>query len=201
MKENRLLKWIAFNLVLSILLTLPLIGVKTYQNYLAIPNSFFDFSLSVYTNQSITGFLARVSNNYDLNKLVYFVSFLIVLIILFKLAKKNIKGTHTLVLWNIAILSMLIIAPFAWQYHFVIAIFPLTTTLYLLYKTKASSVLFFLIFLSYLLIGWNIKNPTSFIAFGLLGSVILSHVLWGSILLLFLNYQLNTHCRLHQNLN
>lgn len=85
---------------------------------------------------------------------------------------------------------MLIFAPFAWQYHFVIAIFPLTTTFYLLYRAKASLVLFFLIFLSYLLIGWNIKNPTGFIDLGLLGSIIMSHVLWGSILLLFLNYQL-----------
>lgn len=71
MKENKLLKWVVFNLVIIILLTLPLIGFKTYQNYLAILNSFFNFGLSVYINQSIIGFLARISSVYQLNQFIY----------------------------------------------------------------------------------------------------------------------------------
>ncbi len=191
MKENRLLKWTVLNLVFIILLTFPLAGLRTYQNYLAIPSSFFDFRLSVYTNQSVIGFLARTSQNYDINKFIYFALAIVALAALFQLSRKKVDNfKHSLASWNITILLMLIFAPFTWQYHFVIAIFPLTTTFYLLYKSQASLVYFFLIFLSYLFIGRNFKDPTSFMDLGLLGSVILSHVLLGAILLLLLNYQL-----------
>lgn len=196
-KQTRLIRQTILNLVLIVVVTLPLINFQTYQNYLKVPGSFFDFGLSVYTNQSLTGFLARISHNIEINQSLYLIGVTLALVVLFRLGRKKLGHfIYSLALWNITILFMLIFAPFAWQYHFVAAIFPLVTTCYLLYKMRSAKIFFFLILLSYVLLGWNIKNPTSFYSSGFLGSIILSHVLWGSLLLLFLNLQVIKRLRL-----
>ena len=138
--------------------------------------------------------MARVSNNLELNKWIVLATLIIASISLLFVHKRLVKSSFSpsTLLWNLSILFMLIFAPFAWQYHFAIIIFPLVVTAFLGYKMKLSYRFFSLLVLSYLLIGWNIKNPTSYINSGLVGAVILSHTFIGTTLLLFLNYYLVT---------
>lgn len=179
---------VVFGLIIGLIL-----GFRVYGDYLAIPGSFFDFGVSTYYNQSFAGFLARASNNLELNKWLVLMTLTIVSVSLFFVHKSLAKNIlSTTIIWNLSILFMLIFAPFAWQYHFVIVIFPLVMTTFLGYKMKFSYKFFSLLVLSYLLIGWNIKTPTNYINSGLFGAVILSHTFIGSILLLLLNYYIVT---------
>lgn len=190
-KESEAIKWTILSIILIFLFALPFGGFKTYQNYLSIPGSFFDLGLSVYTNQSLIGFLARVSTFYQLNLMIYLLVLISSLVIfLRKIVKLPSSLYNSLIIWNISILYLLIFAPFAWQYHFVIIIFPLIATFYILNKNKYSNLYYFILFLSYILIGMNIKNPSGVLQMKILGSFILSHVFWGSVLLIFLNYSL-----------
>ena len=189
-KKVKTVLWTVVYVVVIGLITGLILGFRVYGDYLSIPGSFFDFGVSTYYNQSLAGFLARVSNNFELNKWLILAILTITSISLFFIQKRLAKN-HLLsktVLWNLSVLFMLIFAPFAWQYHFVIIIFPLVVTAFLGYKMKLSYRFFSLLVLSYLLIGWNIKNPTSYINSGLVGAVILSHTFIGSTLLLLLNY-------------
>ena len=193
-KKVKTVLWTVVYVVVIGLITGLILGFKVYGDYLSIPGSFFDFGVSTYYNQSLAGFLARISNNFELNKWLILAILTITSISLFFIQKRLAKS-HLLsktVLWNLSVLFMLIFAPFAWQYHFVIIIFPLVVTAFLGYKMKLSYRFFSLLVLSYLLIGWNIKNPTSYMNSGLVGAVILSHTFIGTTLLLFLNYYLVT---------
>ncbi len=181
-------------LYLSVILVtmLMLLGEKIYQDYLPVTKSFFDFNIHTYYNQSLSGFVARAFNNSELTKWLLYISIVIALIsiqLLYKKTKRN-NFLSNIIFWNISIIYILILASFAWQYHFVIIIFPLVTTAYIGYKIKFSYKFFFFWFLSYLLIGLNIKNPEAFINKGILGSIILSHVFFGAVILLLLNYYL-----------
>lgn len=193
-KKVQTVLWTVVYAVVFGLITGLVLGFRVYGDYLAIPGSFFDFGVSTYYNQSFAGFLARVSNNFELNKWSVLTTLAIVSVSLF-FVHKRLAGSNLLsntVTWNLSVLSMLIFAPFAWQYHFVIVIFPLVVSTFLGYKMKISYKFFSLLVLSYLLIGWNIKNPTSYINSGLFGAVILSHTFIGTALLLLLNYHLVT---------
>lgn len=180
-------------IIISAITTL-LLGFGVYRDYLTIPGSFFDFRVSTYYNQSFTGFLARISSNFELNKWLVLTTLTIASMSLFfvhnRLAKNSLLSGP--ILWNLSILFMLLLAPFAWQYHFVIIIFPLVVTAFLSYKMKLSYKFFLFLALSYLLVGWNIKNPAAYANSGLIGAVILSHTFIGATLLLLLNYYLVT---------
>lgn len=192
-KVQTVLSTVAYVVAIG-LITGLILGFRVYGDYLSIPSSFFDFGISTYYNQSLAGFLARVSNNLELNKWIVLATLIIASISLLFVHKRLVKSSFSpsTLLWNLSILFMLIFAPFAWQYHFAIIIFPLVVTAFLGYKMKLSYRFFSLLVLSYLLIGWNIKNPTSYINSGLVGAVILSHTFIGTTLLLFLNYYLVT---------
>lgn len=178
-------------LAVSSVITIAVFGFQIYSNYLNVPSSFFDFSLATYYNQSLVGFLARISSNQTLNQLVYFFSLTIGLIWLFFIHQKNRNNETTeLLLLNINFVYMLIFAPFAWQHHFVVMIIPLVLATYFAYKLKTGFWFFLLLYLAYLMIGWNIKSPETFKGLGVLTPFILSHYLWGCLLLICLNYQL-----------
>lgn len=191
-KRVRIFLWCIFSLILIMLVTAVLTGFGIYKDYLAIPNSFLDFSVSSYYNQSFAGLLARLLHNTESSKLFVLLTLIAGLAYFFflqvKLRKSTLRGN--LITWNISILYMLIFAPFAWQYHFVIAVFPLLTTAYLGYKLRLSFKFFLILATSYLLIGWNIKNPLIYFSINSWGAFILSHVFFGVALLLFLNYYL-----------
>ena len=189
-KKFKIIRLTILCMITVLVASFLLLGGKIYQDYLKITKSFFDFNIHTYYNQSLSGFLARASNNNELTKWLLYTLIIIALISIqffFKRTKKN-NFLSNIIFWNISIIYILILAPFAWQYHFVIVIFPLVTTSYICYKIKASNKIFFFLILSYLLIGWNIKNPGLFLNKGILGYIILSHVFFGSAILLSINY-------------
>lgn len=190
-KKVKNILWTMLFLVLIGVVTTILIGSKVYNNYLAVSGSFLDFGITTYYNQSLAGFLSRAFNNLELTKWVVLLTTTTTSALLFIFYKKADKDSFLVnsVLWNLSIIYMLIFASFAWQYHFVIIIFPLVVTAYLGYKMRLSYKFFLPLALSYLLIGWNIKNPTIFME-GIIGAVIVSHVFFGSLLLLIINYYL-----------
>lgn len=179
--ELKGIKWILINIVLIILLTLPFIGITAYQNYLSVPGTFFDFKLSAYVNQALTGFLARVSQNDFLNQLIYLI---LAFVSLVTLGKQKLQ----IPVWNIVIMYMLIFSPFSWQYHFTIAIFPLLSTAFLIKRLQLPLRFYLFLLASYLLLGLNIKKTADFFSFNLLGTIVLSHVLIGAVLLVFINF-------------
>lgn len=189
-KKIKTVVWTILYTIIILAIVFLLLGGKIYRNYLAVTKSFFDFNIYTYYNQSLSGFLARAFNNSELTKWLLYTSIIITLTIILFLIKKTKQSSFqsSVIFWNISIICILILAPFAWQYHFVIIIFPLVMTAYIGYKMKLSYKFFFPLVLSYLLIGWNIKNPAVFFNKGILGSTILSHVFFGSITLLILNY-------------
>jgi len=189
-KKTKTVVWTIIYTIIILATAFLLLGGKIYLNYLTITKSFFDFNIYTYYNQSLSGFLSRVFNNVELTKWLAYTTIIIVLTIVLFLFKKTERNSFqsNIIFWNISIICILILVPFAWQYHFVIIIFPLVTTTYICYKMKVPNKIFFFLILSYLLIGWNIKNPTTLLNKGIFGSVILSHVFFGSIILLLLNY-------------
>ncbi len=175
---KRQYKAVAWSLVfISVLLFLPyiIIGPSIYQDYSSISQSFFNLSTDVYTNQSLAGFLTRVVGVTNTVKYLYF-SILIIYLAFF------LKLKNRLVVFNASILSVLIFAPFTWQYHYLIVLIPLVITAYLIGKAKLSINYYCLIIIAYLLMGVNMKNSANF------NSLLTSHVLYGSILLLMTNH-------------
>jgi len=188
-RKFRILIYLITSLALLLILPVLFFGIKIYNQFFSIGGSFVEFSNATYYNQSFTGFLSRTFHSTQLTFWVTILTLFLSLLLIFKINSSSKKDFFSLTLiWNISILSMLIFAPFAWQYHFVIAIFPLTMTSYLACRFKSSYLFYLLIFISYLGMGWNFKSPESLITLGVLGSVLLSHTFWGSFLLLVLNY-------------
>lgn len=182
------------NLAAINIVTMLVLGSDIYQKYSTVPGTFLDFGNAVYYNQTLSAFLFRVLNNAPLVRfidLTFLIIFSLVLMYLKRKPSFKDKLIDRLNLWNISIIYMLIFAPFAWQYHFVIIIFALVSTFYIGYKQRYESGFFFLLFLSFMLLGWNIKNPGAISGFGLAGQIILSHTFFGALLLLYLNIFMN----------
>ncbi len=168
------------------IISLIFFGPHIFSNYLTAGGTYFDFGISAYYNQSLAGFLSRTIQYPQINWIIILTSLTLALIHLIRQTRVISKNPlKDIVIWSISILYILIFAPYTWQYNFVIVIFSLIATCYLSQKLKLSSVFFFFVGLSYLLIGANIKNPTIFSGF--FGGIILSHVLIGTLILLFLN--------------
>lgn len=189
-KQVKIILFALINTIVLGLITSVVLGPQVYKDYLTIPNSFLDFGISSYYNQSLSGFLMRIFGNPQLSQSITLITLVLGLVVFSYLVSKSKQKNlnNDLIFWNISIIYMLIFAPFAWQYHFVILIFPLITTAYLGYKSKLTYKFFLPLALSYILTAWNIKNPILYSGF--LGSIILSHLFFGVVLLLFLNYYL-----------
>ena len=174
------------------LITLLLFSHDLFKNYLLMSPRYFTLDVPVYYNQSLSAFLARIFEDRiivrALNFLILTIAMIEFTILLWKKSLKRFMGQT--IIWNISILYILIFSPFAWQHHFTIAIFPLVTTSYLIIKEQLPKIYLALIFCSYLLMGFNIKDLSILANLGLIKTVIISHVLIGSILLLVLNYRL-----------
>lgn len=191
-KKIKVIVWTFIDTILISVTTFLLLGYNIFKNYFGILKSFFNFGIQTYYNQSLSGFMARTFNNFALTQWVNYILVLTGVFFLVLYYRKPVKNyfISELIIWNISIIYLLLLAPFAWQYHFVIIIFPLVTTFYIIYRKKIFYRLFFFLILSYLLIGWNIKNPNTIYHQSILGSILLSHVFFGSLILLFVNYSL-----------
>lgn len=190
-KRYKAILWTILALIIIVTITYLKFGAAIFRDYQIVSRTYFDFGISAYYNQSLAAFIARLSQNPELTKFFVFIaiSLAVVIFLFFQRYSKDYLPQN-LIIWSIGILYILIFVPFAWQYHFVITIFSLVTTTYLVIRNKLPFLFFFFLIVSYLMIGWNIKNPQAFEKVNILGSIILSHVVLGTILLLILNYYL-----------
>ena len=74
----------------------------------------------------------------------------------------------------------LIVNTFSWQHHFVLLIIPFFATYFAIKKLKNKKVYLLNLVISYILVSINIKDPN------VLPIILKSHVLFGSLLLLFI---------------
>jgi hypothetical protein len=127
-----------------------------------------------YYSQSLNAFLSRVIENIELRNVIkYLLSILfagISFFVIFKTRKfKELENFHLGILINLN----LIINNFSWQHHFVFSIFPFLVTLFYILDRRLSYKYLIILFISYVLISLNIKNPNNY------NFLLLSHVFYG----------------------
>lgn len=191
-RRIKLVLWTFVNLIILNLITMLTFGGKIFFYYRINSATYFDFSVTAYYNQSLVGFLARVLNAPDLVKYVLVIILLLSLALFgyFLVKSKNYNNLTDFIVYNISILYILIFSPYSWQYHFIISIIALVFTFYCLYQLKLTKIFYFILSASYVFMAANIKNPQVFEKFGILGSIINSHVFIGALILLSLNFYL-----------
>ena len=133
-----------------------------------------------YYNQSLSGVIGRSFSDPKLREyLRLIISLFLVALTLTASIVKRPKRNDLLI--GILITVNLLLNSFSWQHHFVWLILPLIITLfYLLKKPKLMVILI----ISFLLTGINLKQPLLF------PIPMQSHVFFGALLLLFLDYYL-----------
>jgi alpha-1,2-mannosyltransferase len=143
---------------------------------------------SDYYNQALSGVIIRsLSNPSQIYILQYVISFLMIATSFLVIRRYNTipHGYAPHLEVSSVLLLSLLINNFSWQHHFVLVIFPFFTTYYFLRSIKGSIWLYVLLFISYLLIAGNLKNP------GQVPVILQSHVFWGTLLLfMMINYLL-----------
>lgn len=179
MKKRKILLSFLSSIILLSVLAFILIDSKTnlyfYQHFL--PTLLIGWKTDYY-NQAITGFIGRsFPPNLFSQLLVDLLSASIILIsclVIFK-ARKNKELVN--MGFGLLITLNLIVNNFSWQHHFVFLIFPFLATLFYLQKLKNNRKFLLLLFISYVLVSFNLVNPHT------VPILLQSHVLYGAILL------------------
>lgn len=131
-----------------------------------------------YYNQSLSGFIGRGWGVGETTRIVnVFVAMLVLFISYFAIirSRKNFQ-TFALQMGTIITLS-LVINTFSWQHHFVWLVIPFYALAIFVKKNK-SLYLAIILFASYILVVLNFKEP------GTLPTILQSHVLFGTLILL-----------------
>jgi hypothetical protein len=128
-----------------------------------------------YYNQSLTGFLARAGVSNQLAEKMQFLTLLVSLLLSFVWLKKPQPNTLSLQA-GLLITLWLIAGGLTWQHHLVLLLIPFTA-LYLHISTQVKQFWWEmgLLFLSYCLVAYNIRQPDTMP----LQPLLLSHGLWG----------------------
>lgn len=142
----------------------------------------------IYYNQGIGAFLSRVQPIYLASMETTIASILFVAGS-FWLIWKNQIPIKSAVIGFIPV--FLLIEPLSWQHHYV---FLLPVFVALVRELKGHNLGILVLGMSYLLISINIKQPQIY-SDTLVGNIVLSHVFWGNLVLLFLLYGI--HSRRH----
>ncbi len=138
---------------------------------------------SVYYNQALTGFLARLAIPNEVASIINYLLLGILLLISFVVTNPKTKNiSREFMEYGVFIIAILIGGGLAWQHHFVLLIIPYTTLLLSLFdgKEKRFSIHFIVLFISYILVAFNIKTPQ---AFSGVSAFLLSHVFYGTVIL------------------
>lgn len=172
--------------------------------FLIFPNLILDFYTKIiftlvngwktdYYNQSLTGFIGRLTVGSSLRELLRvglsLIFVCVTFLVIFKTRfKKELLYHH----FSILIILNLIVNNFSWQHHFIFMIFPFLTLLFYALDKKNYKMLIVLL-ISYFLIAANIKTPIN------LSPLITSHVLYGAIAMWILQiYVINKFYKLRQ---
>ena len=153
----------------------PQINLYFYKN---IFPSFLSGWKTEYYNQSLTGFIGRSFSQGLFRELLKDTLSLLFILASFLAIVKSLK-IHKLQNMQLGLLVTLnlIVSNFSWQHHFVFLIFPFLTTFFYVRKMKKNLKVLFTIFISYLLISFNLTNSNS------VWVLFQSHVFYGAVLL------------------
>lgn len=182
-KWNILLSFIITVLVATIIVTvfMPLPIFINY--YVHILPGLLSSWKGDYYNQALSGFLMRSIPDATVRSyLRIIISALFLLITALPILKSKKKTQRRINMEIAAIITLsVIINNFSWQHHFVFLLLPYLITVYTIITTKGKNKnrtkLFFLIFISYLLIAANLPNPS------IVPAILRSHVFYGGVAL------------------
>lgn len=181
----------AFGVVGATVITFVVIGILgillfgeglTRQYFFEVLPNIPTVGNSVYYNQAFTGLLARMTVVNDTARIINYLLLGVLLFIGFILTKPKAQNAlRELMEYGIFITVILIGGGLAWQHHFVLLIIPYSALfLSILAKKEKLLLPLLLLFLSYLLVAFNIKNPEAFLG---ISRIVLSHVLYGVLVL------------------
>ncbi len=158
-------------------LSLFFFSVQTYIYYwqYIVLGTLIKSADGVYYNQSITGIFARLHISQIFLQVTRIFFIIITVTILIK------RKVHYFLSFSILLTLILLINNFTWQHHLILLLIPY----YVLLFQKLSRQEILLIFLSYILIAFNFKNPHT-LENQFIGRVILSHDFWGMLMLWFI---------------
>lgn len=176
----QLLKAILFVVLILIAISVFLFGFNFYIYYFnqVIPPLLSFSGREIYYNQGLSGFVARLVANTTLRLISTLV---ISLIFVGGLVYRLFREKNENIQFALFLTTLTLIDTLSWQHHFVFLIFPFIVLALQVIKRKRG---FLLLLLSYFLISSNIKNPLVFSNFPL--NLLLSHVFFGTVILLFL---------------
>lgn len=182
-KKWKTLAVIIISLFSVFLISLRFFSVDTYRYYVTdlVPHLLNITGREVYYNQGITGFIARlIPRTFLLKPIATGISLFLLIgaIYFFRKYKSN-----AFLIFGILSTVLVLIDTLSWQHHFVFLLFPFIQ-LFIIFRKQKKYNLFFLLFISYLLVSANIKNPGSFSSFPT--SLLLSHGFFGALILLCL---------------
>lgn len=131
-----------------------------------------------YYNQALSGFIGRAFGTGDNASLLKNIlnTGLIVATFIILWMKRSEKKAILLGFCTILVLSLITLS-FSWQHYFVLTIPPFILLYFHYRDRKANQWKYILLALSYLLIGYNLSNPSIYPV------IVQSHMLWGTIIL------------------
>ncbi|MDO8570640.1 MAG: glycosyltransferase family 87 protein [Candidatus Daviesbacteria bacterium] len=172
-----------FLLFLNIL-SILFFGINNFLDfYFKVLPSIPKIAGTVYYNQALTGFLSRLGLSFNIYIINYLIFIFLIMIGLIITKSKKENFTKEILEYGFFISLMLISGGLAWQHHFVLLLIPYLGFFILFLQKKLSRTEILLLFISYILVSYNIKSPSNFS--GLL-NLFLSHVFYGNLILLFL---------------
>jgi hypothetical protein len=173
-RKFRYILTVLFFILALLFLSILYCGIDTYYYYFShvLLPMISNPAGSVYYNQSITGFFARLK---IYGSYLFITRLILMLVTLFTVYKKKINVYYAI---SILLTLVLLINNFTWQHHLVLLLIPY----YFFLSLDLSIKDYLLLILSYILIAINIKNPLSF-EHSLLGLIVLSHGFFGILLL------------------
>lgn len=153
----------------------PKINIYFYKNILP---TFLDGWKTDYYNQSLSGFIGRsISEDYIRSLIRYFLSVIFIIISFFVILKSTAKDKLQNMHLGLLVSLNIIVSSFSWQHHFVFMVFPFLATLFYVLNKKQNPKFLLLLFISYVLISFNLKNPNG------VPILLQSHVFYGAVLL------------------
>lgn len=180
----------SWRIVIGVCSTLFIITLATYLIYPTAMNYYISTIIpkyvspagrEVYYNQGVMGFIARITQNNLYRRIIFgLIDIGIILLTSFSVVKtKNLLLGFSLVLSALVIIDSL-----SWQHHFIFLLFPWICAFGIIKNNKKDKIWFVPLMISYLLVSWNISNPSFYQQQYLI--LVLSHTLYGGILLLLM---------------
>ena len=180
--EKKILLGVISTTLILFFLVLGFLPKVTYLGFIEILPSLISSWKLDYYNQALSGFIGRSFGTGDFSSFLKIIlSSILIGVTFFIVLKNKRKDIEKLCLiFGTLITLNLIVNTLSWQHHFVRLIIPFFATYFAIKKLKNKKVYLLNLVISYILVSINIKDPN------VLPIILKSHVLFGSLLLLFI---------------